>query len=563
MNSKERLTQLFNAKTPIIQIVTTDTLNCIDTIKKAMADAAGETFSTDAILKLWTPAFGGRIDHIPYRRGEHLIEEEFNPPRNTRGQIDEEPFGPMEVLAEIFNKAKVGSWEKTDSGMRRKGNKDRIYILKDYHFFTEDIGIVATLHDMYDRHISETPSYCPLIIMSPIQNVPKELADAIPVINFDLPDHDEILRTLTNANRKAKEAISDNEIATLADIASDLTLKELHSTIEVCLRNYGKLDKSIFYSLKIEKIKATGMLEYSTPSLKLEDMGGNEGYKAWISTVKNAFTEEAKRFGVEAPKGCLCVGAPGTCKSLSAKVLASELNMPLLKFSISSVMHSHVGQTEKNMAQVVELIEKAKPCVLLVDEVEKTLSGTGSSNNTDGGTLMRVVGSLLEFLGDPVKSEGVFTVFTSNDAQALPPELTRSGRIDTTWYFGIPEAEEQKQIFRIHFKNRNREVSEKMLNECVKYTKNFTGAEIEQATKNIVKYQYNRYLIDNNAELTVDDIKQGCAEVVPVWKSSKEKIKKVADYYKNRARNASEVVGSKAKGTSESTTTTEESFDFN
>lgn len=78
--------------------------------------------------------------------------------------------------------------------------------------------------------------------------------------------------------------------------------------------------------------------------------------------------------------------------------MAKTLNLPLVQFKMSSVMHSHVGQSEKNMENALKIIKACSPCVLLIDEIEKTLSGTGSSNQTDGGTLMRVVGQLLEYL---------------------------------------------------------------------------------------------------------------------------------------------------------------------
>ena len=55
--------------------------------------------------------------------------------------------------------------------------------------------------------------------------------------------------------------------------------------------------------------------------------------------------------------------------------MSSTLNLPLLQFKMSSVMHSHVGQSEKNMESALDLIKKCSPCVLLIDEVEKTLSG--------------------------------------------------------------------------------------------------------------------------------------------------------------------------------------------
>ena len=64
-----------------------------------------------------------------------------------------------------------------------------------------------------------------------------------------------------------------------------------------------------------------------------------------------------------------------TSKTMSAEIMATELNLPLLKFKMSSVMHSHVGQSEKNMENALNIVKACSPCVLLIDEIEKTLSG--------------------------------------------------------------------------------------------------------------------------------------------------------------------------------------------
>ena len=77
-----------------------------------------------------------------------------------------------------------------------------------------------------------------------------------------------------------------------------------------------------------------------------------------------------------------------------------------------------------------------------------------SSNSSDSGAIARAFGLVLEFLND--NDNGVFVVMTSNDVSQLPPELTRAGRLDATWYFSLPTLEERKQIFRIHLNNIKR-----------------------------------------------------------------------------------------------------------
>lgn len=211
------------------------------------------------------------------------------------------------------------------------------------------------------------------------------------------------------------------------------------------------------------------------------------------------------------------------------------MNLPLIEFKISKIMHSHVGQSEKNMENALKVVEECSPCLLLIDEAEKVFGGVASSNNTDGGTLIRVVGQLLTFLSSD-NSNGIFTVFTSNNASNLPPELTRAGRIDTTWYFSLPTEIERKEIFKIHLNKTNIPYNEELLQFAAEHTPNFTGAEIKEIVKVAVRKAFNRYLQDNNKQITNSDIENAVPEIVPVYESNKETLSLLEDYYRTRAR---------------------------
>ena len=145
---------------------------------------------------------------------------------------------------------------------------------------------------------------------------------------------------------------------------------------------------------------------------------------------------------------------------------------------------------------------------------------------------MRVVGQLLTFLASK-DSDGIFTIMTSNNASALPPELTRSGRIDTTWYFGMPNELERKEIFRIHLNYILKIYSFIpciVIESCAEKTPNFTGAEIKEVCKVATRKAFNRYLNDGNKSIIEDDIDLAVPEIVPVYLSSKETLSMLEDY---------------------------------
>lgn len=220
-------------------------------------------------------------------------------------------------------------------------------------------------------------------------------------------------------------------------------------------------------------------------------------------------------------------------------MIATELNLPLLKFNVTKVMSSLVGRSEQNMEAALNVVKACAPCVLLIDEVEKSLSGMQSSARTDGGTMARVIGSMLQFLSSD-KSSDVFTVMTSNDISQMPPELTRSGRLDTIWYFGLPTEEERKEIWRIHFGKTPMCVTEELLNYASANSENLTGAEIKEAVKVSMRKAYKRFMQDGNRTITEEDVLSAIGEIVPVYNASKERIIALERYAETRARFASE-----------------------
>jgi SpoVK/Ycf46/Vps4 family AAA+-type ATPase len=145
--------------------------------------------------------------------------------------------------------------------------------------------------------------------------------------------------------------------------------------------------------------------------------------------------------------------------------------------------------------------------------------------------------------------KGIFTVMTSNNVKDLPPELTRAGRLDAIWYFSLPNEEERQEILAVHFKKREQKVPEPIVREIAKETQGYTGAELEQIVKSAIKKAYVRKAknIDNEFEITKKDLIESKKEVIPISKSSKEKIAALEQWAKGRALFANEKTGNSKK----------------
>ena len=96
------------------------------------------------------------------------------------------------------------------------------------------------------------------------------------------------------------------------------------------------------------------------------------------------------------PRGLLLLGVPGTGKSCFAKALGQETGRPTLILDIGALLGGLVGQTEANIRQALRIADAMAPCVLMVDEIEKALSGVGSSG--DSGVSTRLFGTMLTWL---------------------------------------------------------------------------------------------------------------------------------------------------------------------
>ena len=105
-----------------------------------------------------------------------------------------------------------------------------------------------------------------------------------------------------------------------------------------------------------------------------------------------------------------------------------------------------MGQTEQQLKDALTTAENVAPCILWVDEIEKGLSGAGSSN--DGGVSTRMVGQFLFWLQECRKQ--VFVVATANDVSMLPSELLRRGRFDELFFIDLPTSDERKEIIGLY-----------------------------------------------------------------------------------------------------------------
>jgi len=130
---------------------------------------------------------------------------------------------------------------------------------------------------------------------------------------------------------------------------------------------------------------------------------------------------------------------------------------------------------------------------------------------------------------------------TSNDVSQLPPEFTRAGRLDAMWYFSLPTKEERKEIFRIHLDKTGKEVTDELIEAGAKASENFTGAEIKETVKIAMRKAFKRFKEDGVNALLPEDLEEAAKEIIPIYRSSREKILALESWAQGRARSTNQL----------------------
>ncbi|HYE62366.1 MAG TPA: AAA family ATPase [Phycisphaerales bacterium] len=397
---------------------------------------------------------------------------------------------------------------------------------------------VPTIRKVREVAQALSDSYKTMVICSPLMELAPELEKDVTVLDYPLPTPEDLSALL---DRIAKD-VADNTSVTinlddkgreaLVRAAGGLTLQEAENVFAKTIVKDGSLDASdvsTVFSEKQQIVRKSGLLEYYESTADLKEVGGLDQLKEWLDRRSRAFTEEARVFGLPAPKGVLLVGVQGCGKSLCAKAVSRAWDMPLLRFDVGRMFSSLVGSSEQNVRRAIQVAESIAPAVLWVDEIDKAFAGSSSSGRTDGGTTARVMSTFLTWLNE--KQAPVFVLATANDISQLPPELLRKGRLDEIFFVDLPNEAERRAIFEIHLTRRKRSPGSFDLGTLIEASRGFSGAEIEQA---IISALYDVFY--KGTPLTTEDLLNSIRETVPLSRTMSERIDALREWASGRAR---------------------------
>ena len=414
-----------------------------------------------------------------------------------------------------------------------------VFLLKDFHPYLRDMRVVRLLRDLAVRMRGRQQT---IILLSPNFVLPLELEKDVSVVDFGLPNAQDIGAVLDKVIESAKVMpeldveLTPHRREAFIRSAQGLTSEEIECAFARSLVEMKKFDLDVVLEEKKQIVRKSGLLEYYPADSKLNDVGGMELLKEWLQQRTECFTDKARDFGIPNPKGILLLGVQGCGKSLLARAVAAHWNLPMLKLDVGRIFGSLVGQSEENIRRAIKVAESVAPCVLWADELEKGFAGMGGSGVSDSGTTARVFATFLTWMQE--KTAPVFLIATANDVSHLPPEMLRKGRFDEIFFVDLPDAAERKEIFNIHLRKRGRDAKRFKLEEAVQATKGFSGAEIEQV---VVGGLYQAFYATR--ELTRHDLLKEAKAVVPLSVMMAEEIDELRTWASMRTRPSSKSDG--------------------
>jgi len=301
------------------------------------------------------------------------------------------------------------------------------------------------------------------------------------VVNVPYSLNEEREFLISNIAREFRKIIGTVNINGIVQATKGLTLHETESVILESIFRYKTLRYDVVSKYKNEMIRKSEVVEIVEPEYGFEAIGGYDYLKEFvkyniIKVLKNP--EKARRLGLRPPRGLLLFGMPGTGKTLFAKALSKELEIPFLEMKTENIVSSLYGETERNMAKALRIADEVAPCVFFVDEVDRFGRRTGIE--TDSGTTRRTFSTFLSWLGK--KEREAIVVATTNRPEDLDEAFIRVGRFDYIIPVLLPDYKARVEILKVHTQvvRKVALAPDVDLEKIASKTELFTGAELEE-----------------------------------------------------------------------------------
>ena len=248
----------------------------------------------------------------------------------------------------------------------------------------------------------------------------------------------------------------------------------------------------------------------SAEGIKFDDVAGEDEAKENLTEIVNYLHDPGKyqEIGASMPKGILLVGPPGTGKTMLAKAVAGEANVPFFSMSGSEFVEMFVGMGASKVRDLFRQAKEKAPCIVFIDEIDaigKKRDGQVGGNDEREQTLNQLLTEMDGFEGN----NGVIILAATNRPESLDPALTRPGRFDRRVPVELPDLKGREEILRVHA--RKIKVAEDVdFGQIARMASGASGAELA----NIVNEAALRAVRDGRRFATQSDLEESIEVVI-------------------------------------------------
>ena len=270
----------------------------------------------------------------------------------------------------------------------------------------------------------------------------------------------------------------------------------------------------------------------SAEGIKFDDVAGEDEAKENLTEVVNYLHDPSKyqEIGASMPKGILLVGPPGTGKTMLAKAVAGEANVPFFSMSGSEFVEMFVGMGASKVRDLFKQAKEKAPCIVFIDEIDaigqKRSGGQYGGNDEREQTLNQLLTEMDGFEGN----NGVIILAATNRPESLDPALTRPGRFDRRVPVELPDLQGREAILQVHAKKIK--VAEDVdFNKIARMASGASGAELA----NIVNEAALRAVRDGRRFATQADLEESIEVVIAGYQKKNaimtDEEKKIVSYH--------------------------------
>ena len=270
----------------------------------------------------------------------------------------------------------------------------------------------------------------------------------------------------------------------------------------------------------------------SAEGIKFDDVAGEDEAKENLAEVVNYLHDPSKyqEIGASMPKGILLVGPPGTGKTMLAKAVAGEANVPFFSMSGSEFVEMFVGMGASKVRDLFKQAKEKAPCIVFIDEIDaigqKRSGGQYGGNDEREQTLNQLLTEMDGFEGN----NGVIILAATNRPESLDPALTRPGRFDRRVPVELPDLKGREAILQVHAKKIK--VAEDVdFNKIARMASGASGAELA----NIVNEAALRAVRDGRRFATQADLEESIEVVIAGYQKKNaimtDEEKKIVSYH--------------------------------